>query len=104
MAEVEDEAAPFNSNLVPHTPENYHKNGLFSSPIDFFAAESFHTVDRGSLKILPELSGMDLQFRGESEIPFARRSSGDFEEERENDVIARTLKLCLKSSSESSIK
>jgi hypothetical protein len=104
MAEVEDDAAAFNSNQISNTPENYHKTGLFSSPIDFFAAESFHTVDRGSLKIMPELSAMELQFRNESEIPFARRCSGEFDEEREKEVIARTLKLCLKSSSESSIK
>ena len=104
MAEVEDDAAAFNCTQIPHTPENIHKNGLFSSPIDFFAADSFHTVDRGSLKIMPELSAMELQFRNESEIPFARRCSGEFDEERENEVIARTLKLCLKSSSESSIK
>ena len=53
---------------------------------------------------MPELSAMELQFRNDSEIPFARRCSGEFDEEREKEVIARTLKLCLKSSSESSIK
>ena len=80
MAEVDDDAAPFNSNSMPLTPENYHKTGLFSSPMDFFAADSFHTVDRGSLKIMPELPGMELQFRNELDIPFARRSSGEFDE------------------------
>jgi hypothetical protein len=60
MAEGEEDAAAFNFNQIPHLPQKNQKAGLFSSPTDFFAVDSFHTVDRGSLKIMPELSGIDL--------------------------------------------